>query len=53
MQNKEARLVPDLVLLFKKALYRVKASDQHLHFKIFLQTSTSTQNKNKLYKIAN
>ena len=26
------RLVPDLFLLFKKALYKVKASGQHLSF---------------------
>ena len=29
------RLVPDLFLFFKKALYEVKTNGQHLSFKIF------------------
>ena len=34
-QKKEAgRLVSDLFLLFKKALYKVKASGKHLKFNI-------------------
>ena len=33
------RLVPDLFLLFKKALYEVKASGWHLSFNIFWYTS--------------
>ena len=34
-QNEAGRLVPDLFLLFKKALYEEKASRQHLSFDIF------------------
>ena len=31
-ENETERLVPDLFLLFKKALYKLKASGQHLSF---------------------
>ena len=34
-QNETEGLVPDPFLLFKKALYEVKASDLHLSFNIF------------------
>ena len=34
-ENEAGRLVPDLFLLFKKALYEVKASSQHPSFNIF------------------
>ena len=34
-QNETRRPVPDLLLLFNKALYKVKASGQHLSFNIF------------------
>ena len=34
-KNDVGRLVPDLILFFKKALYKVKASSQHLSFNIF------------------
>ena len=50
-ENKVRRLVPDLFLFFIKALCKLKASGQHLHFNIFWKTSTWTYNRNKLYKI--
>ena len=34
-ENEVGRLVPDLILLFKKALYEVKASGLQLSFNIF------------------
>ena len=34
-KNKVGRLVPDFFLFFEKALYKVKASGQHLRFNIF------------------
>ena len=34
-ENKVRRLVPDLFLLFEKALYEVKASGLHLSYNIF------------------
>ena len=34
VQNEAGRLVSDLFLLFKKALFKVKASGQHLNFNI-------------------
>ena len=33
-ENEAGRLVPDLFLFFKKALYEVKASGLQLHFNI-------------------
>ena len=33
-ENETGRLVPDLFLLFKKALYEVKTSGLHLSFNI-------------------
>ena len=33
-ENVAGRLVQDLLLFFKKALYEVKASGQHLNFNI-------------------
>ena len=33
-ENKAGKLVPDLFLFFKKALYEVKASGQQLSFNI-------------------
>ena len=35
VENKVRRLVPDLFLLFEKALYEVKASGLHLSYNIF------------------
>ena len=35
VENETRRLVPDLFLVFKKALYEVKASDLQLSFNIF------------------
>ena len=35
MQKTSGRLVPDLFLFFEKALYELKASGQHLSFKMF------------------
>ena len=46
-ENETGRLVPDLILLFRKALYKVKARGQHLSFIIFWLNSTWTLN---LYK---
>ena len=34
-ENKTRRLIPDRIFFFKKALYEVKASGQHLSFNIF------------------
>ena len=34
-ENETRRLVPDLFLFFKNALYKVKVSGQHLSFNIF------------------
>ena len=34
-KNEAGRLVPDLFLTFKKAVYEVKANGQHLSFNIF------------------
>ena len=34
-ENETGRLVRDLFLLFKKALYKVKASGHHLNFNRF------------------
>ena len=34
-ENEIARLVSDLFLFFKKALYKVKASGNHLNFNVF------------------
>ena len=42
-----------LFLFFKKALYKVKASGQHLSFNIFWQTLAWTYNKSKLYNTSN
>ena len=46
-ENKAGIPVLDLFLLFNKALYKIKVSDQHLSFNMFWQTSTWTYNKNK------
>ena len=50
-ENKAGRLDPDLFLFFKKNLYKLKASGQHLRFNIFWKTSTWTYNEIKLHKI--
>ena len=34
-ENEAGRIVPDLFLIFKNALYRVKASGQHISFDLF------------------
>ena len=34
-ENEAERLVPDLLLFFKKALYKVEVRNQHLSFNIF------------------
>ena len=39
-ENEAGRLVPDLFLFFKKALYEVKASSLQLSFNTFRQPST-------------
>ena len=39
-ENEAWRLVPDLFLLFKKALYNIKASGPHFSFHIFWWVST-------------
>ena len=39
-ENEAGRLVPDVFLFFKKALYEVKASSLQLNFNIFRQSST-------------
>ena len=46
-KNEAWRLVPDLFLLFKKALYNIKASGPHFSFHIFWWVSTWAWNKNK------
>ena len=38
-ENEAGRLVPDLFLFFKKALYEVEGSGLQLNFNIFRQTS--------------
>ena len=37
-ENKAGRLVPDIFLFLRKALYKVKVSIQHLIFNIFDRT---------------
>ena len=50
-ENEAGRLVPELFLWFKKALYEVKASGLQLSFNIFWYFSTWLAfNNNKLYK---
>ena len=49
-QNEAGRLVLDLFSIFKKALYEVKASGQHLNFQILWYNSIWTFSKNNLYK---
>ena len=49
VKNEAKKLVPDLFLIFKKALDKVKASDQHLSFNILWYTLTLTYNENKIY----
>ena len=53
-ENETGRLdlMPDLLSLFKKALFEVKAGVQHHSFNIFWLSSTWTYKKSKLYKIA-
>ena len=34
-ENEVGRLVPDLFMFFRKVLFKVKASGQHLSFNIF------------------
>ena len=39
-ENEAGRLVPDLFLFFKKALYKLKASGQPLNFNMYWKIST-------------
>ena len=48
--NEARRIVPNLLLLFKKAFHEVKVSDQRLSFNIFWESSTWTYTKIKLYE---
>ena len=47
-ENEAKKLVPDLFLLFKKALYKVKLSDPQFSFNIVLNFAYI---KTKLYKV--
>ena len=49
-QNEAGRIVPDLFLFFKKALYEVKAQSLQLSFNVSI-ASNLKYNKSKLYKI--
>ena len=40
VENELEKLVPDLFLFFKKALYEVKSSGQHFSFNTFRYPST-------------
>ena len=51
-ENKAERLFPDLFLLFKKTLYEVKTSGQHLCFNSSWWSLTKTNNKKKRFKIS-
>ena len=44
-ENKTGRLVPDRFLFFKKVLYKIKASGQHLSFNMFWWTPTYNKKK--------
>ena len=50
-ENEAGRLVPDLFLFFKKALYEVKASGLQLSFNHFRQSSTWQTIKTKYVKL--
>ena len=50
-QNETGRLVPDLFLFFKKALYEVNASGLKLSFNQFRQSSTWQTIKTKNMKL--
>ena len=50
-ENEAGRLVPDLFLFFKKALYEVKANDLQLSSNHFRQSSTWQTNKTKYIKV--
>ena len=50
-RNEAGRLVPDLFLFFKYALYEVKASDLQLNFNIFRQPSTQDSIKTNGIKL--
>ena len=52
-KNEVETLVPDLFLVFKKALYGKEASGQHLSFNMFWYSSIWSYNKNKLHKSSN
>ena len=49
-ENEAGILVPDLFLVFRKALYELKASALHLSFDMFQYSSTCHTKKNKLYE---
>ena len=49
-ENEAGRLVPDLFLFSKKALYEVKASDLQLSFNYISIALSLAYNQNKLYK---
>ena len=48
--NEVGKLVPDLLLIFKKPLYEVEARGPQFRFNIFRYSSTCTYNKIKLDK---
>ena len=49
-ENDVGRLIPGLFLFFKKALYKVKANDQHLIY--FGRPRLGHEIKNKFYNIS-
>ena len=49
-QNDARRLVPDLFLFFRKALYEAKAIGLQLSFKYISRVPNLANNTNKLYK---
>ena len=51
-ENEAGKIILDLFLFFKKPLYKVRASDQHLSLNIVWQTLTRTYINNKLYSIS-
>ena len=50
-ENEADKLVPDPLLFFEKALFKVKASGRHFSCNIFWYTLNWTYNENKLFNI--
>ena len=50
-ENKTGRLIPDLFLFFKRALYKIKASHLQLSFNIFRQFSACDTIKKSCLKL--